>query len=63
MPDRGVAAAAVVAVLDPCRDLADRAGPGGLDTAVVELRFQDREEALSRVTVLADGHFEAADGR
>jgi hypothetical protein len=40
MPDRGVEPAAVVAVLDPRSDVADRAGPGGPDATVVNSVFK-----------------------
>jgi len=49
-----VASAAVVAVLNPCRDAADRAGPSGPDAAIVELRFQGCEEALGHGVVPAN---------
>lgn len=44
MLERVVLAAAILAVLDPRRDVADRARPGVPDPTVAELRFLSREE-------------------
>ena len=54
MPDRGVASAAVLAVLDPRRYLADGAGPSRPDPAVIKLRFQSCEETFGFSVVPAN---------
>src|SRR5665647_1849549 len=54
MPDRGVTPAPVVTVLDPRRHVTDRTGPGRPHPAVVELRFQGREETFCHGVIPAN---------